>query len=91
MIENPWLTFNPQEKEPKVHKTDLPFFQGFNKGMNAREATDKKNYVLAEHLEPHPYLGNPKANVLVLMANPGINEEEKSLKFRMNLKKSCTE
>lgn len=88
MTENPWLTFNPNDDEPKVHKTDLPFFQGFNKGMNAREGTDKKNYVLAEHLEPHPYLGNPKANVLVLMANPGINEKEKSLKFRMNPKKA---
>ncbi len=83
MIENPWLTFNPQENEPKVHKTDLPFFQGFNKGMNARVGTDKKNYVLAEHLEPLPYLGNPKANVLVLMANPGVSEKE-NLKFRMD-------
>jgi len=83
VIENPWLTFNPQEKEPKVHTTDLPFFQGFNKGMNAREGTDKKNYVLAEHLEPLPYLGNPKANVLVLLANPGVSEKE-NLKFRMD-------
>ena len=85
MLENPWLAFNPKKDEPKVHKTDLPFFQGFNKGMNAREGTD---YVLAEHLEPLPYLGNPKANVLVLMANPGINEEEKNLKFKMNPKKA---
>jgi len=83
VIENPWLTFNPQEKEPKVHKTDLPFFQGFNKGMNASDVAEKKNYVLAEHLEPLPYLGNPKANVLVLMANPGVSEKE-NLKFRMD-------
>ena len=83
MIKNPWLTFNPQENEPEVHPTDLPFFQGFNKGMGARKGKDKKNYVLAEHLEPLPYLGNPKANVLVLMANPGVSEKE-NLKFRMD-------
>ena len=87
VIENPWLTFRPAENEPKVHPTDLPFFQGFNKGMGAREGSDKKNYLLANHLEPHPYLGNPKANVLVLMANPGVNEKEKNPKFRMNASK----
>ena len=87
VTENPWLTFSPREGEPKVHPTDLPFFQGFNKGMGARKGSDKKNYLLAEHLEPHPYLGNPKANVLVLMANPGVNEKEKNLKFRMNASK----
>lgn len=87
VIENPWLTFNPREDEPKVHPTDLPFFQGFNKGMGARKGSDKKNYLLSEHLEPHPYLGNPKADVLVLMANPGVNEKEKNPKFRMNASK----
>ena len=87
VIENPWLTFNPQKNEPKVHLTDLPFFQGFNKGMGSRESKDKENYLLAEHLEPHPYLGNPKANIFVLMANPGVNEKEKNPKFRMNANK----
>ena len=87
VTENPWLTFSPTEGEPKVHTTDLPFFQGFNKGMGARKGSDKKNYLLAEHLEPHPYLGNPKADVLVLMANPGVNEKEKNPKFRMNASK----
>ncbi len=55
--------------------------------MGTRRGSDKENYLLAEHLEPHPYLGNPKANVLVLMANPGVNEKEKNPKFRMNSKK----
>lgn len=84
VIKNPWLTFSPTEIEPKVHPSDLPFFQGFNKGMGARKGSDKKNYLLAEHLEPFPYLGNPKANVLVLMANPGVNEKERNPKFRSN-------
>jgi len=87
VIENPWRTFSPTESEPKVHSTDLPFFQGFNKGMGARKGSDKKNYLLVEHLEPHPYLGNPEANVLVLMANPGVNDKEKNPKFRMNKNK----
>ena len=49
VIENPWLTFNPKENEPKVHPTDLPFFQGFNKGMGSSKIKDKENYLLAEH------------------------------------------
>jgi hypothetical protein len=55
--------------------------------MGSRKGNEKKNYLLAEHLEPHPYLGNPAANVLVLMANPGVNDEEKNPKYRMNEKK----
>ena len=87
MALNPWVSFNPEPNEPKVHEEDLPFFKGFNKGMGARKGNDKKQYLLAEHLEPHPYLGNPQANVLVLMANPGVNEKEKNPRFRMNPEK----
>ena len=86
-VDNPWLNFQPREDEPKVHEEDLPFFRGFNFGMGSRKGNEKKNYLLAEHLEPHPYLGNPGANVLVLMANPGVNDEEKNPKYRMNEKK----
>lgn len=87
MAINPWVSFNPEPNEPNVHEEDLPFFRGFNKGMSARKGVDKKQYLLAEHLEPHPYLGNPEANVLVLMANPGVNEKEKNPRFRMNPEK----
>ena len=83
-FKNPWHDFNPSINELKVHKSDLPFFLGFNKGMGARKGEEKKQYLLAEHLEPHPYLGNPLADVLVLMANPGVNDKEKNLKFTMN-------
>jgi len=86
-IKNPWRTFNPTVDEIKVHESDLPYFVGFNKGMGARKGNDKKQYLLAEHLEPHPYLGNPQAEVLVLMANPGVNDKEKNPKFRMNPQK----
>jgi len=86
-IKNPWQTFSPTVDEIKVHDSDLPYFLGFNKGMGARKGNDKKQYLLAEHLEPHPYLGNPQAEVLVLMANPGVNDKEKNPKFRMNPQK----
>ena len=86
-MENPWVSFNPSLGDRKVHQSDLPYFLGFNKGMGARKGEDKRQYLLAEHLEPHPYLGNPKADVLVLMANPGVNDKEKNPKFRMNPQK----
>ena len=84
MLENPWLTFNPKEDEPKVHRTDLPFFRGFNNGMESSKVTSKDSYLLAEHLEPFPYLGNPLANVFMLMANPGISKKEEKKSFKMN-------
>jgi len=86
-IKNPWQSFNPSLEEIKVHESDLPYFLGFNKGMGAREGNDKEQYLLAEHLEPFPYLGNPQANVLILMANPGINDKEKNPKFKMDPQK----
>ena len=86
-IENPWQSFNPSIGDRKVHQSDLPYFLGFNKGMGARKGEEKKQYLLAEHLEPHPYLGNPLADVLVLMANPGVNDKEKNPKFKMNQQK----
>jgi len=86
-LENPWQSFNPSPGDRKVHQSDLPYFLGFNKGMGARKGKEKKHYLLAEHLEPHPYLGNPLADVLVLMANPGVNDKEKNPKFKMNPQK----
>lgn len=86
-MENPWQSFNPSLGDRKVHESDLPYFLGFNKGMGARKGEEKKQYLLAEHLEPNPYLGNPLADVLVLMANPGVNDKEKNPKFKMNPKK----
>jgi len=86
-LENPWQSFSPSLGDRKVHQSDLPYFLGFNKGMGARKGEEKKQFLLAEHLEPHPYLGNPNADVLVLMANPGVNDKEKNPKFKMNPQK----
>lgn len=78
-MENPRLTFNPEEDAPKFHDLDRAHAEAFNKGIEAR-----KEYRLAEHLEPFPYIGNPLANTFFLLANPGVNENEASPDFRMN-------
>jgi hypothetical protein len=87
VIENPWLTFNPLQDAPKFHEHDAAFVQAFNKGMNSGKIKAKADYLLAEHLEPFPYLGNPSANVFVLMANPGVSKEEKKKSFKMHSEK----
>ena len=84
VTKNPWLTFSPNEDDPKVHLTDLPFFRGFNNGMESSEIKSTGSYLLADHLEPFPYLGNPLANIFMLMANPGVSDKEKKISFRMN-------
>lgn len=81
-MENPWLTFNPEEDAPKFHDLDRAHAEAFNKGMEARH-----EYRLAEHLEPFPYVGNPLANTFVLLANPSVIEKEAELSFRMNSKR----
>ena len=76
-MENPWLNYNPTHDEPGFHTLDKAHALAFNKGM-ARE-----RFKLAEHLEPFPYLGNPNAGVVVLLANPGVNEKEADTRFRL--------
>ena len=78
-MENPWLTFDPEVDAPKFHDLDRAHAEAFNKGIEARH-----EYRLAAHLEPFPYIGNPLANTFVLLANPGVNENEARPDFRMN-------
>ena len=78
-MENPWLNFCPKENEPKFHDLDRAHVQAFNKGLEGHN-----EYTLAEHLEPYPYMGNPNANVFVLLANPGINKRETDPNYRTN-------
>jgi hypothetical protein len=77
-MENPWHSFNPKGGEPKFHHLDRAHAQAFNKGQTRAE------YKLAEHLEPFPYLGNPLANIFVLLANPGTSDREDNPNFQMN-------
>ena len=78
-MENPWLTFNPEEDAPKFHDLDKAHAQAFNKGIGTRV-----EFRLAEHLEPFPFLGNPLANIFVLLANPGTSDIENKPDFRMH-------
>lgn len=82
-MENPWISFNPLTEEPLIHNADLPHVESFNQAMS-----EKRDFVIAKHLEPLPYLGNPNADVVVLLANPGVSEPERQLTFRMNPEKS---
>jgi len=77
-MENPWATFEPEENAPRFHDLDKAHAEAFNKGVKARP-----EYRLAEHLEPFPYLGNPLANIFVLLANPGMSDKEDRPGFRM--------
>lgn len=76
-MENPWATFEPEENAPKFHDLDKAHAEAFNKGEARPE------YRLAEHLEPDPYLGNPLANIFVLLANPGMSDREDRPDSRM--------
>lgn len=77
-MENPWLNFNPDEGAPKFHDLDKAHAQAFNKGLGTRD-----EHRLAEFLEPDPYLGNPLANIFVLLANPGTSDKGDRPDFRM--------
>lgn len=78
-MENPWATFEPEENAPRFHDLDKAHAEAFNKGIEARP-----EYRLAENLEPFPYLGNPLANIFVLLANPGMSDKEDRPDFRMD-------
>lgn len=78
-MKNPWKDFIAQKGRSKFHDLDRPHIMAFNHFMKGRKA-----YLLAEHLEPHPYFGNPEAPVVVLLANPGKNAQESSPKFRLS-------
>lgn len=82
-MENPWATFEPEENAPKFHDLDKAHAEAFNKGQARHE------YRLTDHLEPFPYLGNPLANIFVLLANPGTSDREDSPSFRMHPMKAA--
>lgn len=77
-MKNPWIDFLRQSSVDRFHDADRDNARAFNFAMKRR-----KNYILAEHLEPFPYLGNPYAQVLVLLANPGKNKQEEKLGFKI--------
>ena len=78
-MENPWKDFSSEETTPKFHPLDLEHALAFNRLMAANP-----NYVLADHLDPYPYTGNPNANVFVLLANPGVSLIQKNPQFQIS-------
>lgn len=65
-MRNPWINYLSQNGQDTFHDLDRDNAKAFNLAMKG-----KKNFILADDLDPFPYLGNPKASVLVLLANPG--------------------
>ena len=81
-MKNPWIEFLQGKQNHRFHKLDAEHAFSFNSAIGGR-----KSFELASHLEPFPYLGNPKAPVLVLLANPGKSAKENSKTFKFSKSK----
>ena len=70
-MRNPWLGFDVRTIAPRyVHPADEAV-------VNAYEAKRRgRDYELATHLLPGPWVGRLDAPVVMLMANPGVSERE---------------
>jgi hypothetical protein len=66
MQKNPWADF--EYSDFMVHQLDADAVQEHN-----RIAT--KNFKFIPFLTPEPWIGNPDANVVILLANPGATKE----------------
>ena len=81
-MENPWIEFIADQDSNKFHPKDRANALGFNRAMIGRD-----QYLLAEHLQPFPYLGRPESPVIVLLANPGKSNAEAKKSFKLPPKK----
>ncbi len=81
-MKNPWVHYLQQRSGDTFHDLDRKNIKAFNSAMAGR-----KNFLLADYLEPFPYLGNPKAPVLVLLANPGKSGKEARKSYKMPTQK----
>lgn len=81
-MKNPWIEFVHQNSKLRFHTLDIDHVHAFNLAI-----ANRKSFQLAGHLEPFPFLGNPKAPVLVLLANPGKSDEETSINFKLSKRK----
>ncbi len=80
-MNNPWFEYFNRRNESKYHPQDEKHIVAFNNAISRHKSSDK--YVLRRDLEPLPYLGNPSAPILVLLANPGAGGSgpEKNIAF----------
>lgn len=95
-IANPWKGMN----EPNYYnEDDEKIIDAFN--IKTKIAFDKycadgNPHFIDKNLLPEPYMGNPKANIILLYSNPGISSskseehEHKEEKFRSALIKNLT-
>lgn len=81
-MKNPWEEYFERSSSNKFHPRDESHALAFNIAMKTR-----KNFKLADHLEPFPFLGNPSAPVVVLLANPGKSRAEENKSFSYSPKK----
>lgn len=65
-ITNPWVDF--EYSDFMVHKQDEVAFHEHNR-------IAQKNFKFIPFLTPEPWIGNPSANVVILLANPGATKE----------------
>jgi hypothetical protein len=72
---NPWLDF--QISESMIHELDKESVYKHNSKVD-------RKYQFLSHLAPEPWIGNPAAQVLVLLANPGATANDLSGKPQKN-------
>jgi hypothetical protein len=80
-MRNPWHDYFKRDFIDKFHPQDIAHVKAFNAAISSQEYSNL--YTLRSDIEPLPYLGNPLAPVLVLLANPGAGGSgpEKNSKF----------
>ncbi len=72
---NPWLNFKISES--MIHELDRNSVEEHNKLVEAK-------YRFLVQLAPEPWIGNPSANILVLLANPGATTGDLAGKTQKN-------
>lgn len=77
-IRNPWRDLDVVRDRFLIHKDDAPHVLAYNK-LRA----NSKNFTIATHVPPLPYVGNPSAPIVILLANPGLSRDEANPNFRL--------
>ena len=75
---NPWIDFDIRKEKNLIHFLDRSHVDAFNNLYS-----NNKSYRIPNHLPPLPYIGDPKAPVLILLANPGLSEQESNLSYKL--------
>ena len=80
-MNNPWRQLS--NKKPFILKEDLDLVNSFNR------KTKNNKFKIRTDLLPDPYIGNPKAPIILLNLNPGIGGEEPKLHKKSFFIKAC--